>query len=366
MRFISLAPVVIGMVAMSAAAVRPAHAESAQRISGPYLHENLALYLVHGPSVAGEAPLTLAEALAKGSVRLHETGNVNALLVENTGADGVFIQSGDIVKGGKQDRVLMMSLLLPPRSGKVAIDSFCVEQGRWAPRGAEDVKSFTSSSEALPSRAAKLAMMAPSPKPAEGQATASARPQPSRPSGIVQSVDAGHSTGEKQRKVWAEVSNVQAALASRLGATVAAPQSATSLQLSLENERVKTARAEYISALEGIVAKTDDAVGFVVAIDGRLHNGDLYPSAALFRKMWPKLLAASVTEAIGARGDRKAAAAPAIADVESFLAAASTGERHEATLAGLMDQETRDGPKALYVEARVHKGAWVHRNYLAK
>lgn len=366
MRFISLAPIVLGMVAMSAAAARPAYAESAQRISGPYTHENLAIYLVHGPSAAGETPLTLAEALAKGSVRVHETGNVNALLVENTGAEGVFIQSGDIVKGGKQDRVLMMSLLLPPRSGKVSIDSFCVEQGRWAARGAEDVKSFTSSSEALPSRAAKLAMMAPPPKLAEGQMTVGARVQPTRPSGIVQNADTGSSTGEKQRKVWAEVSNVQAALASRLGATVAAPQSATSLQLSLENDRVKTARAGYTTALEGITAKADDAVGFVVAIDGRLQNGDVYPSAALFKKMWPKLLAASVTEAIGSHGDSKAAAAPSIADVEAFLAAAGSGERHEATVAGLMDQETRDGAKALFVEARVHKGAWVHRNYLAK
>jgi len=228
------------------------------------------------------------------------------------------------------------------------------------------VKSFTSSSEALPSRAAKLAMMAPPPKLADPQMAVGARVQPTRPSGIIQGADPGYSTGDKQRKVWAEVSNVQAALASRLGATVAAPQSATSLQLSLENDRVKTARAGYMTALETIIAKTDDTVGFVVAIDGRLQNGDLYPSSALFRKMWPKLLAASVTEAIGARGDGKAAAAPSIADVEAFLAAAGTGERHEATIAGLMDQETRDGAKALFVEARIHKGAWVHRNYLAK
>ena len=62
--------------------------------------------------------------------------------VENLGQEAVFIQSGDIVKGGQQDRVLTVSLLLPKGSGQVAIDSFCVEAGRWAARGKEDVKLF--------------------------------------------------------------------------------------------------------------------------------------------------------------------------------------------------------------------------------
>ena len=42
------------------------------------MHENLAVYFLHGPSTPGPVPLTLAEALAKGKVRVIETGNVNA------------------------------------------------------------------------------------------------------------------------------------------------------------------------------------------------------------------------------------------------------------------------------------------------
>jgi len=57
--------------------------------------------------------------------------SVNALTVENTGKDEVFVQAGDIVKGGQQDRVLSVDLLLPPRSGEVTIAAFCVEHGRW-------------------------------------------------------------------------------------------------------------------------------------------------------------------------------------------------------------------------------------------
>ena len=89
------------------------------RLSGPIVHENLAIYLVHGKSAGGAVPLTLDEAIAKRAVKVHETGNVNELQVENLGSDEMFVQSGDIVKGGQQDRVLSVSLILPPKSGRI-------------------------------------------------------------------------------------------------------------------------------------------------------------------------------------------------------------------------------------------------------
>ena len=123
---------------------------------------NLAVYFVHGVSAGGAIPLTLQEALAKGSVQVVETGRVNELQIENTGSEEVFIQAGDIVKGGRQDRVLTVSFVLPPKSGQVPIASFCVEQGRWSARGKEDQFKFSSAHEAMPSRAALLAMITPS------------------------------------------------------------------------------------------------------------------------------------------------------------------------------------------------------------
>ena len=127
------------------------------RISGPISHENLTVYLVHGRSTGGPVPLTLQEALAGNVVQVRETGTVSSLEIENTGAQEVFIQAGDIVKGGQQDRVLTTSLLLPPNSGRMPIGSFCVEQGRWSARGKEDVSRFASAANALPSRTAKMA-----------------------------------------------------------------------------------------------------------------------------------------------------------------------------------------------------------------
>src|SRR4029079_15793132 len=141
----------------------------------------LAVYFVHGVSAGGAIPLTLQEALAKGSVQVVETGQVNELQIENTSSEEVFIQAGDIVKGGKQDRVLTVSFVLRPKSGRLPIASFCVEQGRWSARGGEKLDQFSSAKESMPARIGLLAMASPpdetkaEPAPNAGIATRSVR-----------------------------------------------------------------------------------------------------------------------------------------------------------------------------------------------
>src|SRR5436309_1139896 len=98
------------------------------RVSGPVSHGNLAIYFVHGSSRGGLVPLTLQEAMAKKVVEVREIGRVNEVQVENVGDEEVFIQAGDIMKGGQQDRVLSSSLMLPPRSGAVSVASYCGER----------------------------------------------------------------------------------------------------------------------------------------------------------------------------------------------------------------------------------------------
>ena len=163
MRIWSVAPVAAAAFAAIGASSGPLLAEQGHRLSGPHTYENLAVYFVHGVSASGAVPLTLQEAVTKGRVQVIETGRVNELQIENTGTEPVFVQAGDIVKGGKQDRVLTVSFLLPAKSGRLPIASFCVEQGRWTARGKEDVNKFSSASEAMPSRAALLAMATPAP-----------------------------------------------------------------------------------------------------------------------------------------------------------------------------------------------------------
>ncbi len=356
MQIFSLAAAGLAVLSFAAAAPRSALADTKTRVSGPHAHENLAVYFIHGPSTQGPVPLTLQEALGNGSVRVLETGTVNELKIENTGDEDVFIQSGDIVKGGRQDRVLAMSFILPPKSGEVSLSAFCVEHGRWSARGAESAAAFSSTTEALPSREAKLAMRAPMPVSPPSYTAGEPR---------IAGEMAGGGVYSRQQKVWNSVAATQTRLSDELSAPVASPRSATSLQLSLENEKLKEARAGYMTALESLGTQADDIVGYAVAIDGTVSTADVYPSNALFRKMWPKLLAAAVTEAIGARTD-KPAAPPNVEAVDHFLAAAESGSAQEEVVSDLSRQEIRDADKALFVEARRGDGAWVHRNYLAK
>jgi hypothetical protein len=341
---------------LSAFAATPA--PDGTRISGPITHENLAIYFIHGTSSAGKVPLSLDEALAKRIVRVHETGNVNQLEIENLGEDEVFIQSGDIVKGGQQDRTLMVSLALPPKSGRVPIASFCVEEGRWAARGREDAKSFSTAAASIPSREMKLAMKAPQPAPVADPARGQTRANPAS------------ETSVRQRAVWDGVRKVQRKLTDNIGTTVSSTQSASSLQLALENEKLVDLQRAYIKALKAAGEADADIVGYVFAVNGRLNSADIYPSNALFRKMWEKLLTASAIEAIGHK-DEPRADAPSTEAVAAFLVDAERGKVSQKALNAGVRLDTREGDQAYLFEtlraaAPNASASWMHRNYLAK
>ena len=90
----------------------------------------------------GLNPLTLDEALARRTLVVMEKGEgqVPTLLVENRGAEHVFIMAGEILVGGKQNRILRTDVLLPPYSGPIELPAYCVEAGRWI-KNAEGFKS---------------------------------------------------------------------------------------------------------------------------------------------------------------------------------------------------------------------------------
>ena len=384
----------------AAVLAQPAFASEPPRVSGPVVHDNLAVFFIHGPSVPGPVPLTLKEALAAGKVTVHETGSVSTLSIENTGEEEVFVQAGDIVKGGQQDRVLTVSFLVPPRSGRMPIGAFCVEQGRWSARGQEDVKRFASADKAVPSREAKLAMfatppprpeaptLAPAPTPAPATAVGpppsvappSAAPAPSAtlPSPapaapsvaqrtVRQSIEGGAATGYGQSGVWASVARAQSKLSANVGASVTSATSATSLQLALESRKLEEARRAYIDKLRSAGESGDDIIGYVIVVGGRINSGDVYPSNGLFRKMWSKQLEAAATEAIAELGAPAPATPPAAEDVRAFIARAESGRTTLAKVDGATYvRETRDTDTALFLETRKAGGGFVHRSYLAR
>jgi hypothetical protein len=343
------------------AAARNALAEPQTRIADPLSFENLSVYFIHGKSAGGPVPLTLQEALAKGSVRLLETGTVNELKIDNTGSEEIFIQAGDIVKGGKQDRVLAMSFVLPPKSGEVPIAAFCVERGRWSARGAESVGAFASAMEAMPSQKAKLAMAA-----APAAPRAAARDEAGITRARSEDIEREAARINRQAEVWASVAETQQNLTGSLKERVTAAASETSLQLSLENEKLKEAQAGYVKALQSPGEKDGDIIGYVFAVNGRIASADVYPSNALFRKMWPKQLAAGATAAIGEKSGAGKAPAPDKEAARKFLAEAEAGKGEREVVGAFSKRDVREAPEAVYVEAQRSNGSWIHRSYLAK
>lgn len=304
------------------------------RISGPYTHDNLSIFLIHAKSSGSANYLTLREALDQGKVVVHETGSVNELAIENLSSQDVYIQSGDIVKGGKQDRVFPEDTVLMPHSGKVPIPSFCVEHGRWTRRGAEASDRFTSSNQVLAMKPLKMAARKPG----------------------------------AQAEVWNEVEHAQRRLAQSVGVAGAfAPASPTSMQLTLENKQVTQATGAYVDQLSSIVNGKADVVGYAFAVDGAVNSADIYRSNDLFRGMWPKLLKAAAVEAVAERRSGTKFAAPTAADIRTVLSEAENGRQTLQSTGGRAQIVRKDSAKTALFDTRDSRsGESIHKNYVVK
>jgi len=276
------------------------------------VHRNLAIYFIHGQDTLGDQRiLTLEEALKQNLVVVYETGSVQRLAVANRSGDAsVYIEAGEVVKGGKQDRVISTDMLLPPRSGKVPIGSFCVEESRWRRRGAERVDRFESASGSLVSRELKLAMKRYANQGEVWSKVAEAQQKLRRATGA--SAQSRHARGRY--------------LAQQLRDAAQRPQNRewreSSLQLTLERSSVRAAISDYLRALKPLLDKNPDAVGFAFAINGKFNCAEVYASRALFRKLYPKHLAAAATEAVAEYQHGKRFEHPAPRYVETCLAQA--------------------------------------------
>jgi len=293
------------------------------KVSEPVTYKNLSIFLIHGKDENTKGNiLTLQEALDKKLFVVYETSDVNELEVENLSKEfDVFIQSGDIVKGGKQDRVLAVSIIIPARSGRVSIEAFCVESGRWTKRGNEESDKFTSSNDRIVTKELKIA-----------------------------------ANGERsQQEVWKEVSEAQA----KLGAS--------SLQLSLENRQVAATVDDYVRQLSSAVNGKSDVIGYAFAINGQINSADIYVSNALFKKVWLKMLKAAATEAVaGERGVRLAE--PAKADsVKAFIDDSERAAAKETSVGSGANLVTREDKDNVMYEARDAKTkAVIHKTYVKK
>lgn len=366
----------------------PAVAEYA--VSGPYTHKNLTIFLLHGSTQSqSRAPLTLQEALKRKLVVVRETGDVNRLTIQNRSNQDIFVQAGDIVKGGQQDRVLALDLIVPPRSGRIPIDAFCVEQGRWSRRGDEAVTAFSASNNALASKDLKIAAKAKASQSevwanvgkaqeklsANLAARSSATPAHRRAGGGGGASMGGQIAGGAPQASFSPAMNPPARVpaasnrpASDPIALVASSASPSSLQLTLENKLVKDTANNYVKNLSSIINGKRDVIGFVFAINGQINSADVYSSNALFVKLWPKMLEASAIEALAElKADEKFQSVEADV-VKGFLRDSHTGKAETKRVTARTSMLKSETEKNLYFETRdlSRNKTWLHRNYLAK
>jgi hypothetical protein len=336
-------------------------------VSGPYSHKNLTIFLLHGADQRQDkTPLTLQEAMERKMVVVHETGDVNNLAIENISDEEVYVQSGDIVKGGQQDRVLALDLIVPPKSGKVQIASFCVEHGRWSGRGEEAVVAFGSAGKALSSKDLKIAAKHSASqqevwdKVAQSQAKLSA--------GVVAANAAPAAPAVAQAQAPAGGGGGTARTTPEADFSVSSSQSSSSLQLSLENKSLKQATDDYVKRLSPIIEGKSDVIGYIFAINGQINSADVYSSSALFKKLWPKLIESSATEAVGEFEKGKTYGQAQADAVKAFLMDAESGKADEKEVTARVTSVKRETEKNLFFETRDRNRSktWVHRNYLAK
>jgi hypothetical protein len=285
---------------------------SAYKVLAPISRGNLTIF----PVVADRTHdtrdfLTLDEGVRAGEVVVSEAGSVrplirgheryipgdgaevNRLLLVNNSARPLILLAGEIVTGGKQDRVVGKDRIVPPHSDPIDLSVFCVEPGRWVAEKS-DFGSFH-------------AQMA----------------QPS--------VRRSAMADQNQEKVWAEVRSTQQSLSVMASPPAARAIGGTSSYAGvMGNDEVKRRVDDVALPIEqsyqGLMRDLRDrnAVGVVVAVNGRLIWADIFASTTLLEKYWPKLIRSYAAESLTRE---KNSERPEIKEAQAYLQ--DFGARHE-------------------------------------
>jgi len=199
---------------------------------------------------------------------------VNQLVLINNSKRPLLLLAGEIVTGGKQDRIIGKDRLVPAESDPVDLSVFCVEPGRWVGSSAKF--------------GAPMAMVQPS-------------------------VRAKAMADKDQLKVWNQVGQARTAMAETVtveaGALAAAPiQESSSYARAVDSQEVKkqldTVAAPVQQQYQSVIHQLRDrhAVGVVVAVNGQVIWADVFASTSLLEKYWPKLVRSYAAETFSQQG----------------------------------------------------------------
>jgi hypothetical protein len=208
---------------------------------------------------------------------------VNRLVLYNNSSLPLVLLAGEIVTGGKQDRVIGSDRIILPHTGPIDLGVFCVEPGRWV-----------GSTTKFGSMGAQMAQPSVrNPAMAEGN----------------------------QNRVWDNVRASNQKIANALSAPeAAAVQGTSSYAKVFDSAPVQKKIAEY-GGTENEQAvlrelRSQGAVGVLVAINGRMLWADVFASTELLSKYWPKLMRSYVAEAMTSGGTQ---AVPDRQEAELFI-----------------------------------------------
>src|ERR1700757_4967621 len=285
-------------------------AATGYKVLDPIRHGNLTVFpVVAAKSYPTGEFLTLDEGLHSGEVivteagsvqglirrhgapaRLHDGAEANRLVLVNNSKRPLLLLAGEIVSGGRQDRVIGKDRIVPPESDPVDLSVFCVEPGRWVATTAN-----FGASEALYGKNAGTTVGGPVPMAIMAQP----------------SVRGKAMAKKNQSEVWNEVNKQKAAMTVEVEA--AAPAAASQMQQVTSYAKVNE-NAEVRKQVDSVARPIEqnyqnlihqlrdrNAVGVVVAVNGRIIWADIFASTDLLNKYWPKLVRSYASEAVVTR-----------------------------------------------------------------
>lgn len=284
------------------------------QVLAPVSYKNLTIFPVRGRDIQGsEAYITLDQGTKAGTVVITERSGeqsarrttahrnaqqqnvaysggatVNELALVNRSGKKLLLLAGEVIVGGKQDRIVQEDRLIPPISIPVALSVFCVEHGRWSARNASHSSGGAGNS----------APVAAAPEHDKFSSLgAVAHPK----------LRAAAQDKKVQSEVWKEVSENN----SKLGTA----NSTDTYQEVYASKRVGAQMDDYLRALQSEVLQPG-VVGVVVARNGKAVWADVFANQRLFASYWPKLLKSYVVDALG---DDTSDARPSTQEATNYL-----------------------------------------------
>jgi len=198
---------------------------------------------------------------------------VNNLTVQNKSTETIFLMEGDVVEGGRQDRILAEDMVVPPRTIR-NISVFCVEHDRWEYEGEEENSSPIALNGNLKKQNRKIQAFTGYYNVASNQVRR-----------VVNKTD-------DQQAVWNEVDAVRSAF------NITTPtKNYTGLESS---EDFTLQRNDYLNFFIDKFDRSDDVIGIVAVSGNKILGADIFGHPNLFKKQYKSLIHSYITEALAA------------------------------------------------------------------